>query len=150
MPSGLGAWLSSVYPMTARHGHSATDASSTDHVTDHRARSAATSGGDDPPEVAVEDLLELLGDEYACAILRALEDGPKAARDLLERTDMSRPTVYRRLDRLTDAGIVDSRMALARDGHHRQEFHLVVDAVEFQVGTDGIDGRVRAADPAGD
>ena len=63
---------------------------------------------------------------------------------------MSRPTVYRRLNRLTEAGLVESRMSLVGDGHHRQEFHLVFDELELQIREEGIDGTVRLGAPAGD
>lgn len=105
---------------------------------------------DDAPDVAFDELLDLLGDEYACEIMQALAGGPMPARALAERCGMSRPTVYRRLDRLTAAGVVASRLRPAADGHHRQEFRLVLDAVEFRVREDGIDGDVRIDDPAGD
>jgi DNA-binding transcriptional ArsR family regulator len=97
----------------------------------------------DASDVAFEELLDLLGDDYACAILQALAGGAMPARTLAERCDMSRPTVYRRLDRLTAAGVVDARLRPAADGHHRQEFRLVLDEVQFRVGEDGIDGSVR-------
>jgi len=115
---------------------------------------ATASGrhGDAPEasDVAVDELLDLLGDEYACDILEALADGPMPARTLADRCGMSRPTVYRRLDRLTAAGVVASRLRPATDGHHRQEFRLVLDAVEFRVCEDGIDGDVRIDDPVDD
>jgi DNA-binding transcriptional ArsR family regulator len=133
----------------------------TDGPTDERGLPAEQHGpthepadesvaGDRPTAAAADDLLALLGDEYACDILRALADGPLPARDLIERHGMSRTTVYRRLDRLTDAGIVDSRLRPASDGHHRREFHLAVDEIEFQVGANGVDGAVRADDAASD
>jgi len=102
------------------------------------------------PDVEVEALLDLLGDEYACAIIRALADGPRTARDLTGQVEMSRPTVYRRLDRLRDAGIVRSTTRPETDGHHRQEFHLVVDGIQLQLCADGIDGTVSVTAPAGD
>lgn len=104
----------------------------------------------DTPDVAFDELLDLLGDEYACEILQALAGGPMPARALADRCDMSRPTVYRRLDRLTTAGVVASRLRPAADGHHRQEFRLVVDEVEFRVCEDGIDGDVGITNPADD
>ena len=137
--------------MTAHLQPPTTDDSRTDRrddPDDHARRtrpsspSASTQTDDEPTDVAADELLELLGDEYACEILRALEDGPLPARAIVEDRDMSRPTVYRRLDRLTEAGIVEARLRPERDGHHRQEFRLVVAEVEFEVGTDGIDGRV--------
>lgn len=133
----------------------------TDGPTDERGLPAEQHGpthepadesvaGDRPTAAAADDLLALLGDEYACDILRALAEGPLPARDLIERHGMSRTTVYRRLDRLTDAGIVDSRLRPASDGHHRREFHLAVDEIEFQVGANGVDGAVRGTDAASD
>ena len=122
--------------------------------TDDAAESVSTDGRSDDaldtPDVAFDELLDLLGDEYACDILQALAGGPMPARSLADRCGMSRPTVYRRLDRLTAAGVVASRLRPAADGHHRQEFRLVLDAVEFRVREDGIDGEVRIDDPAGD
>lgn len=95
-----------------------------------------------PSTVECDDLLALFGDEYACKIIRALSAGPMAARNLLNRFDMSRPTVYRRLDRLTDVGIVDSEMILDKDGYHRQEYRLLFNNVEFRINDDGTAGAV--------
>lgn len=91
-----------------------------------------------------EELLALFGDDYACHILRTLRDGSMPARALVEATGMSRPTVYRRLNRLTDAGIVEEHLQVASDGHHRKEFRLTVDSVAFEVTPDGIDDTVAA------
>jgi DNA-binding HxlR family transcriptional regulator len=139
------------YSMTANLRPTPADAPSRERRAS-RAESQSTSysesdeSGERSPDVPFEELLALFGDEYACDLLRALEDGPRAASDLIEHCEMSRPTVYRRLDRLTDAGIVESRMAPARDGHHRQEFQLACDEVELRVREDGIDGTVRPTD----
>ena len=116
-------------------------------MTDNRtpARSGVTSEGQN--DSSAEELLSLFGDEYTCCIIRALTDGPMAARELVDATGMSRPTAYRRLDRLTDAGLVAERLQVASDGHHRTEFRLAVDAVEFEVGGNGFHGRVHPASP---
>ncbi|MYL17220.1 helix-turn-helix domain-containing protein [Halorubrum terrestre] len=87
-----------------------------------------------------EELLALFGDEYTCDILTSLEEGPKPARALAEDCGMSRPTVYRRLNRLADAGLVDERLQYASDGNHRKEFYLVVSAVSFDLSEDGLAG----------
>lgn len=65
------------------------------------------------------ELLELLEDDYARRILAALERGPQPARELVAACDASRATVYRRLDRLEEFGLVTTDMELHRDGHHR-------------------------------
>jgi DNA-binding transcriptional ArsR family regulator len=102
------------------------------------------------PAIEFDALLKLLGDDYACDILCALADGPRTGRELSNQFEMSRPTVYRRLDRLTDAGIVKSTIQSDPDGHHRQAFYLVVDEFEFQLHEDGIDGAVPTTTSADD
>jgi predicted transcriptional regulator len=87
-------------------------------------------------------VLDLFGDEYVCDILRALEGDPMPARELAATCDMSRPTVYRRLNRLTDAGLVDSRIAVSPDGHHRKVFRLVVTELHLRIDEDGLTGAV--------
>lgn len=143
--------------MTAHLRQPATDSVSderSDAVDERSSTTRATSEratiADPSPDVATDDLLALLGDEYACDILRTIEDDPMPARAIVEQRDMSRPTVYRRLELLTDAGIVAARMRPDSDGHHRQEFHLVVDEIELQVGADGIDSLVQADGAAAD
>lgn len=96
--------------------------------------------------VDVAEVLDLLADDYVCDLLRALDGEPMAARELAEACGMSRATVYRRLDRLTAAGLVDAEMCLAHDGHHRQRFRLIIDELEVSIGADGLDGVVRVAD----
>ena len=71
------------------------------------------------------DQLELVTDEYALALLGALGDGPERGRDLIEGTEGSRSTVYRRLNRLVEAGFVRAETTLDPDGHHCKEFRFV-------------------------
>lgn len=145
--------------MTARQGQIQTDAPITDRQDSKadsrsnalRNRNAVSpSLGKPTPDPDLDEVIDLLGDDYVCDILRALEAGPKPARAIAEQCGMSRPTVYRRLNRLTDAGLVESRMSLVEDGHHRQQFHLVFDELEVQIREGGIDGSVRFGAPAGD
>lgn len=115
-------------------------------MTAHRIPERTVSTSNDAP---AEELLSLFGDEYTCDILRALIDRPMAARELVEATGMSRPTAYRRLDRLTDAGLVEKRLQVASDGHHRTEFRLTVESVEFEVAADGVCCRIHPTKPTG-
>lgn len=117
-------------------------------VTEERPAGGGAAIPDEPrqdrsADVDVGELLDLLGDEYACSLLRALETAPRTARELADRCGISRPTVYRRLNRLAAAGIVAERDRLASDGHHPTEFRLVADTFEFELGPEGIDGHVR-------
>lgn len=82
--------------------------------------------------------LELLADPYARELLVQLRRGPRCGRALAEACSFSRPTVYRRLNRLEDAGLVDSRTRLEADGNHCKEFSLVRDVLEVTIDTEAI------------
>lgn len=104
-----------------------------------RTRSAPNPGPEEAAEAASTPpgtVIELLTDDHAREILSALRAGPKAARELIEECEGSKPTVYRRLDRLESADLVDSRTAIHPDGHHRKEFATEVErvTVEFDDG----------------
>jgi DNA-binding transcriptional ArsR family regulator len=90
------------------------------------------------------ELLSLLGDDHARSVLRVLADGPRPASDLVDELTISRPTVYRRLDRLESAGLVESSMRIREGGHHRKRFHLAVDSAEVGFDGDGLTVEVSA------
>jgi len=104
----------------------------------------------DAASTPAETLLSLLGDEYTCRLLTTLDGQSLPAAELVERCEMSRATVYRRLDRLEDASLVTSTLRYDPDGHHRREFELALDSVELRVGEGGVGGTVRATGPADD
>jgi len=82
--------------------------------------------------------LELLSDDCAREILAVVAEEPTPARNISERLDVSRTTVYRRLDRLEEAGLLDAQLAYDPDGHHRKEFRLAVDQLAVTVDADGV------------
>lgn len=63
-------------------------------------------------------VIELLDDDYARAILVATSEQPMSATTLSEEIDASLPTVYRRLEWLEDAGMVDAQTVPDSEGHH--------------------------------
>lgn len=88
------------------------------------------------------ELLALLDDEYTIAILGAIRREPKSARSICEECRISRPTVYRRLNSLVEAGLVDARQSLHANGHHRKVFEATLDAVSLEVTGDGLSATV--------
>ena len=89
--------------------------------------------------IDAECFLEVISDTYAQKILTALADCPTAAATLVEELDASRPTVYRRLNSLESAGLIESTVSLDADGHHRKQFHVVVDRANFTFDSNGIE-----------
>ncbi|WP_089810744.1 winged helix-turn-helix domain-containing protein [Halogeometricum rufum] len=95
---------------------------------------------------SLSTLVELLGDEYVRECLAAIRSEPKAARTIAEERDISRSTVYRRLERLQDAGLVRTEMTYDERGHHRRVFDAVVEGVELELDGDGFSVRVSTFD----
>jgi predicted transcriptional regulator len=84
------------------------------------------------------ELLALLDDEHVRTILEAVRTETKPARALADECGVSRPTVYRRLNDLEDAGLVESRLALDADGHHRTVFRATLQRVSVDLTGDGL------------
>ena len=76
---------------------------------------------DDDPDVAT--VLEALHDDDCRTILSKLEE-PKTARGLLERCDIPRSTLYRKLDRLSEATLIREGTEIREDGSHASRYEI--------------------------
>lgn len=119
----------------------ATSGSPAGNTTDRDPPSIRSQTADDAPEQ-----LCLLNDTYARAILTALARGPRTGRELAESCDISRPTAYRRLNRLEAAGFVTTELCPDPDGHHRTEFSLARDRLTVVIENGSIAVTLRATD----
>ena len=79
------------------------------------------------------DVLALLDDEYARAILRATSLETMSASALSEECDMSLPTVSRRVNRLVDCGFLAEYSHMDPDGHHFSEYEARLDRVVVEL-----------------
>lgn len=108
----------------------------------HHGRPEAWAGpGYDDQDATVdsEETLSMLGDEHARRILTIINTDPLPAREIADRLDLSRATVYRRLNRLESAGVVQATMAYHPDGHHRRRFQADFDHLVLSIDADDID-----------
>lgn len=95
--------------------------------------SSLGDGPDAGGDVASEDIVALLDASYTQSILDAIQSEPKPVRALLTASDASRPTLYRRLNSLQDAGLVESSMEYDADGHHRAVFEASFEKISIDV-----------------
>lgn len=113
---------------------------------------------DDQSEAApardAADLLELLDADHTQTILAETRAAPRSARALADVCGASRATIYRRLNRLEDAELVESGMRYDADGHHRTVYEATLESVTVDVTEDGYalsvatsTGASTAADP---
>lgn len=97
------------------------------------------------PEIQIEEALELLADEYARQILKELVGTASPASALVDRCEFSRPTVYRRLDQLEEAGLIDADLEVDPNGHHRKVYHNVLEEINLSLCPDGVTGEVESS-----
>jgi predicted transcriptional regulator len=97
-----------------------------------------------------DELLALLDDEYARAILVELTTEPMSVSELCTTCEISNPTAYRRLDRLQEAGFVTARQEFDPDGHHYKCYVATVDevTVTFDDGSYEVTAARSSTDPA--
>lgn len=91
------------------------------------------------------DVLDALGDSKTRYCCHVLANNHCSAQELSDETGYSLPTVYRRLNALKQAGIIEGRETLDPDGDHYESFFTVVDEIqvtigpEFEVDIDRVD-----------
>lgn len=100
-------------------------------------------------QVSVPDLqavLDALEDPDCRQIVRELDE-PKTARELSESCDMATSTTYRKLERLSDASLVDERTKIRSGGHHTTQYTVAFESVRIAL-TDEQDFELSIARPA--
>lgn len=95
-----------------------------------------------------DDVLRLLGDDYARAILRFTSDRPLSASALSERCGASDSTIYRRIEQLRALDLLHEYTTPDPDGGHYTLFeaNLARLSVRFEDGE--LDADVDERDPA--
>lgn len=74
---------------------------------------------DSPPESGV--ILDALGDDATRDILETLTE-PMTASELSDRCEIPLSTMYRKLERLTDASLLVERTQIKRNGQHTTRY----------------------------
>lgn len=111
--------MTTTVPGTAGDG----DSTATDWIVEDR-----------PPSV----VFDALGDETSRMLLRRLHacDAPLSVQDMVDELDVSLTSIYRKLDRLTAAGLVIEEDAVEGDGHRRSRYRPGVDRIDVRLDTD--------------
>ena len=97
----------------------------------------------DEPEPDPAEVFDALQDEDCRAIVRALSE-PMTAVEISEATGIPKSTTYRKLELLTDAGLLAEGVEIRPDGQHASRYGVVFDEItvglstnrEFQVDVD--------------
>ena len=93
----------------------------------HREHSDENSTVSD--DSTVESLFEVLDDADCRAILRATSEEALSASELSDACDIPLSTTYRKLESLTEVGLLEESLRLRRSGKHTSEYRRRVDDI---------------------
>jgi DNA-binding transcriptional ArsR family regulator len=94
-----------------------------------------------------DTLLTALDDADGRAILEATDEEPLTASEISDACDLPLSTAYRKIDLLTEAGLLSERTRLRNSGKHTSEYERAVDDVVVSMDADGIEVRVAHREP---
>lgn len=83
-------------------------------------------------------VLELLGDEHTRDVLRTVSEQPRNAIEVAESASVSKPTAYRHLNRLEEAGLVTSQLVLDPNGNHHKRYSAAIEEATFRLDGDEL------------
>lgn len=88
-----------------------------------------------PDAPRLQDVLDALDDSDCRTIVTHL-DGAMTANELSEACDIPLSTMYRKLDLLSDASLVDEQIEIRTDGRHTTRYVLAFDEVRIALDDD--------------
>lgn len=74
------------------------------------------------PDVESETVLAALDDPDCRKLLEATTDEALTAQELADRCEVPRSTTYRKVEQLTEAGLLEESVRLRTDGKHASEY----------------------------
>ena len=84
---------------------------------------------------ALQDVLDALDDADCRTIFRHLDE-PMTVKELTEACDIPQSTMYRKLDLLTEASLVEEQVEVRTDGRHTKRYSLNFEEVELSLTED--------------
>lgn len=97
---------------------------------------------------SLENLLALFGDDLARQILLLTSDTPLSADTLAETLDVSRPTIYRRVNTLIEYELLTKDLETDSDGHHYAIFEPSIQSIRFTIDDGELEITVEMNDPS--
>lgn len=101
-------------------------------LTDGAEDTTQQSGTDVPPEASDDELLDALGDDVSRDVLVSCNRAPMTAEELAENCDVSESTIYRRLESLSNLGLIERTQRV--DAPSKTCYETVIDGLSIHVG----------------
>lgn len=88
------------------------------------------------------EIFEALADETMATILAETTDRERSADELADVVDTSPSTVYRRIERLVEDGLLVERLQLDRRGDHYHVYSAAIERVEVRLENETIETQI--------
>ena len=98
-----------------------------------RMKSGPPGARDEPDR---ETVLAALKDGDCRAIIESLTE-PRTAREISETCDIPLSTTYRKVNKLTEAGLLDERIDIKAGGKHTNQYRVAFDHVDIFLTEEG-------------
>ena len=85
---------------------------------------------------SIEDILDTIGDRHAREVLAAISRQSRSAKELAQECDLSLPTVYRRIEMLSEYDLVKDQTLVAEDGNHYKVYESNFDSTVISLEDD--------------
>jgi predicted transcriptional regulator len=85
-----------------------------------------------------KEVIDLLSDDYAWTILAQTREEPKSVNTLSEACDADASTIYRRVEELQEADLLEDEQAIDPGGHHHKVYAANLEAVHVSLDDDGF------------
>lgn len=95
---------------------------------------------------ALGELLDVLSDEYARDILAATSIKPMSAQQLVDECEMSKPTVYRRVERLQTHGLLEEQTKIRTSNNHYSVYTATLSEVSIELDAGSFEADVTRTD----
>lgn len=105
---------------------------------------------DDGEAEADSDVVEVLGDDYVRTILVQTREEPKSVQALSDACDADPSTIYRRVERLTEADLLEDHQQLDPDGHHHKVYAARLREVRIRLGEADYEVEIERREPPAD
>lgn len=84
-------------------------------------------------EITSEAVITAMANEHDRRILAATQEEPVDAQTIIEETGISKSTVYRRLDRLEEMGLLETADGRLRNGHAVDRYRARAKSISLHV-----------------
>lgn len=95
---------------------------------------------------ALGELLDVLSDEYARDILAATSIKPMSAQQLADECEMSKPTVYRRVERLRAHGLLEEQTKVQTSNNNYSVYTATLSEVSITLNAGSFEAALQCTD----